>query len=183
MSQKIDLNTKIATVMADRASAVKGTLLPIVTRILSKKDAIATLIKSHATPFYLLDADALGESITSFSRAFSAIPHFTPFYAVKSNPYPYILKKVVQRGFGLDVSSGRELQLGLRVGASSIVFSGPGKSDEELQLALDHADRTIVNLDSFRELEKLVFIAHVIDPAAAAGLVLAHDADVHTGVF
>jgi len=62
---------------------------------------------------------------------------------------------LLESGFGLDVSSGAELQTALTLGANDIIFSGPGKTNEELGLAILHRDRTTLLLDSFGELERL----------------------------
>ena len=70
-------------------------------------------------------------------------------------------------GFGLDVSSSRELELALAAGAEQILFSGPAKSAADLELAVLHRQRVIVNLDSFRELALLGQVAAGKDPSLA----------------
>ncbi|MBU2453723.1 MAG: alanine racemase, partial [Proteobacteria bacterium] len=62
---------------------------------------------------------------------------------------------LLEYGFGLDVSSGEELKTALALNANDIIFSGPGKTNKELSLAVQHKDRTIILLDSFSELEQL----------------------------
>lgn len=77
------------------------------------------------------------------------------YFAVKSNHYPGVSREVLACGFGLDVSSGEELKSALELGAADIVFSGPGKTDAELDLALAHSHKVVVLMDSFSELNRL----------------------------
>jgi diaminopimelate decarboxylase len=74
---------------------------------------------------------------------------------MKSNNCPEVASILVRGGLGLDVSSGRELELALRCGASEIVFTGPGKTEQELRLALRNSQRVRLMLDSFAELSRL----------------------------
>jgi diaminopimelate decarboxylase len=78
-----------------------------------------------------------------------------PFYAVKSNDYLGLLKEMVKLGFGLDCSSKRELKLAKIVGARNVLFTGPGKKDEELKFAIENFKEIIINVDSFDELERI----------------------------
>lgn len=130
--------------------------------------------KSHAhieTPCYLLDQAELERGIRAFQQAFAThLPSCSSFYAVKANHHEDILRTMVAHGLGLDVSSGRELRLALKCRAKAILFSGPGKTDEELTLALRHADRVTVNLDSTHELQRLVRLARSKKRCIRAGV-------------
>jgi len=97
------------------------------------------------------------------------------FYALKSNSHPDIARILVGCGIGLDVSSGRELSAALAGGASRIVFSGPGKTAEELALALEHAGRVTLFIDSFGELERLIRAAREGGRTLRAGVRLTSD--------
>ena len=89
-------------------------------------------------------------------RAFEAhLPSPGFYYAMKSNNHPLVSAQLLGSGFGLDVSSGVELSTALELGASDIVFSGPGKTAAELELAVAHASRVTVLMDSPAELERL----------------------------
>ncbi len=115
---------------------------------------------ADCTPVYLVDVPALTRRAIEFRDAFLAVlPQVTCFYAMKSNDHPAVITSVVRQGYGLDVSSGRELGLALGSEAREIIFSGPGKTDEELLLACRHADRVILLLDSFGELARLERVA------------------------
>ncbi len=150
---------------------VTGNLLPIVNAMHMKRTAILALAKKHPTPFYLIDTEALQQSITEFHDAFiKKIPNMHAFYAVKSNYHPYILKHVVRARFGLDVSSGRELALALPHKPSRILFSGPGKTTTELALALKHHESVTVHIDSFGELHRLGALAKKHEKVIRAGI-------------
>lgn len=148
-----------------------GDLSKVIEEAYPKRDAILALAKKHSTPFYLFDPPALNQSINEFKSAFNdGFPEVKPFYAVKSNHYSSILKAVVERGFGLDVSSGRELKLALATGCERILFSGPGKTDEELLFALQNSSKVTINLDSFTELRRLEQIAQKTGKSIRAGV-------------
>ena len=134
----------------------RGRLFGVVTDILKKRSAILKVSHKYPTPFYLFDRRGLQTSIKEFKTVFGQhIPRLNIFYAVKSNPHPYVLKEVIKGGLGLDVSSGRELQLAIKNGVKKMIFTGPGKTDAELALAIKHRQKLIINLDSFTELRRL----------------------------
>ena len=78
------------------------------------------------------------------------------FYAMKSNHLPEISQKAVKMGSGLDVSSGMELTAALSTGCKKIIFSGPGKRDEELELAVKNNKFITIMLDSLGEYRRLL---------------------------
>jgi diaminopimelate decarboxylase len=142
--------------MRERSTDVSGRLLSVVREIMKKRQAILDLAKTRHTPFYLFDRKELQKNILEFKSEFHKhIHNYHAYYAVKSNHYPGVLKEVVKNGLGLDVSSGRELQLALATKAKHIIFSGPGKTPEELKLAIKHRHKVIIQMDSFGELERL----------------------------
>ena len=102
------------------------------------------------------DADALRERADAFRGTFEAtLPDCAFSFAMKSNSCPRLLEVLLDAGFGIDASGAPELEAAFRLGARDVVFSGPGKTDAELRLAVEHADRVTVLLDSFGELERL----------------------------
>ncbi len=113
------------------------------------------------SPLYVFDPEALRERAREFRSAFEGeLPETGFFYAMKSNNYPGISRVLHSReGFGLDVSSGLELETALSCGEGEIVFSGPGKTVSELALALENRDRVTVLLDSFGEAGRLSKLA------------------------
>jgi len=124
--------------------------------LLSKKDLFLQSASNFGTPQYFFDEPLLSSRLDAFRKTVAgAFDRFRIFYAVKSNPFSGICRRVVQHGLGLDVSSGFELSLALSLGCPDIIFSGPGKTDEELELALDNRSRVTILLDSPGELERI----------------------------
>jgi diaminopimelate decarboxylase len=123
---------------------------------LERRERLLEIVKNSGSPLYVIDLESLAEKAIRFKGTFSAVmPDLKIFYALKSNSHPLIASTLVKNGFGLDVSSGLELQAALGYGAGQIIFSGPGKTESELALATDNSDRVMVLLDSFGELERL----------------------------
>lgn len=124
------------------------------------KEMYLSLLKTHGSPLWIIDSEVLKAKAQRFSQAFNAYFNRTSFYfAMKSNNHHEISGTLIQSGFGLDVSSGIELETALALKAKDIIFSGPGKTDEELALALRHRDRVVILLDSLGELSRLGALA------------------------
>jgi diaminopimelate decarboxylase len=135
-------------------------LLRYVKAFVDRRPTYLELCRAAETPLYVFDPAALKRRARQFAAAFSEVlSDFRPYFAVKSNNHPVVAKTLVQLAFGLDVSSGLELGMALKTGCKDIVFSGPGKTDEELLLAVGHAGLVTVLMDSFGELARLEKIA------------------------
>ncbi len=123
-------------------------------RALGKRNLFFESIKMFGTPQYILDEAELREKATLFIRTFKKhIPNSEFFYAFKSNDLPYLVKVLKYAGYNADVGSLFELQLALKLGFEKIIFTSPGKSIEELKLAI--ANNVIINIDSEDELERI----------------------------
>ncbi len=132
----------------------KEVLAPFVSTYFDRQTRYREVVQAHGSPLWILESSTLKENARQFSAAFNRYFPVTSFYyAMKSNNHPEVSATLVELGFGLDVSSGVELKLALDLNAGDIIFSGPGKTDEELSLAIAHADRTTLLLDSLGELE------------------------------
>ena len=81
-------------------------------------------------------------------------------FAVKSNSNIQILKEIKKMGMGADVVSKGELLVALKAGINSkkIVFSGVGKSQDEIKLAINNGIKQI-NAESYPEIEKIIEIS------------------------
>ena len=127
---------------------------------LEKRDSFMDCCQRHETPLYVFDRRALLDRARKFTAAFEKeIPGFRAFFAMKSNNLPAVSGCLVEFGLGLDVSSGRELDVALGTGCKDILFSGPGKTTAELEKAVNSRDRVTLLLDSFGELERLEQVA------------------------
>jgi diaminopimelate decarboxylase len=135
------------------------------------RDKYCSVLAKHPPPLYILESSVLRERASQFRKAFQQVlPEVSFYYAVKSNNHPDVARILLQSEFGLDVSSGLELEMALNLGARDMVFSGPGKTDQELCLATMHAETVIVLIDSFGELNRLEGIARSLDRAVRVGI-------------
>jgi len=118
--------------------------------------SLEKLARRYGTPLYVYSAAAIHERLAAFENAFRAVPH-TICYSVKANSNLTILRMLERRGCGFDVVSGGELDRVLtadRRAAKKIVFSGVGKSREEMKAALQ-AGILLFNVESQSELQAL----------------------------
>lgn len=107
------------------------------------------------TPFYLYDLDLLGKTLAQ-CKAASEAHGFRVHYAMKANTNTHVLNEIARAGFGADCVSGNEVICAYKHGfhPSEIVFAGVGKSDKEINAALD-IDIDRFNVESIPELEVL----------------------------
>lgn len=114
------------------------------------------LAERYGSPLYVYSATTIRERLRTFDRAFRRIPH-TVCYSVKANSNLEILRLLNGLGCGFDVVSGGELERVLTVdpGAGKrVVFSGVGKTAEEMRLALRDGI-LLFNVESESELWQL----------------------------
>lgn len=127
-----------------------------VEKILLNRGMYLESAENFGTPQYFYDEASLEASVDKFYKTFKRhIDRFRLFYAMKSNHLPELARKVSGMGHGLDVSSGTELKNALSAGCGSVIFSGPGKRDEELELFRTNSDKVTIMLDSPGEYERL----------------------------
>ncbi len=137
------------------------------------------LAERYGTPLYVYSATTIRGRLAAFERAFHDVPH-TICYSVKANSNLSILRLLAREGCGFDVVSGGELERVLaadRRAARKVVFSGVGKSGDEMKAALN-AGILLFNVESESELwalaecaARLRKVAHValrVNPDVAA---------------
>lgn len=115
--------------------------------------ALPRLAEQYGTPLYVYSAATIEERFHTFDRAFPDVPH-TICYSVKANSNLSLLRFLAKKGCGFDVVSGGELERVLiadRKAAKKVVFSGVGKTGEELTAALK-AGILLFNIESESEL-------------------------------
>jgi len=95
------------------------------------------IARSAGTPVYVYSGTAIVERYRRYDDAFGDAPHEV-FYAVKANSNLGVLRLLAEAGAGFDIVSGGELYRVLRAGGapSKVVFSGVGKTREEVEYAL-----------------------------------------------
>jgi diaminopimelate decarboxylase len=118
-------------------------------------EALAT---EFGTPLYVYDFDVVDRQVGALRAALP--PVFDVAYALKANPSVGVVAHLADLGLGADVASGGELATALRAGIEPgrIVFTGPGKRDDELEAAVSARIRA-VTVESAGELTRLEAIA------------------------
>jgi diaminopimelate decarboxylase len=120
---------------------------------------LAGLAEAVGTPFYCYSTATLTRHYRVFADAFADVPSLV-CYALKANSNQAVIATLAKLGAGADVVSGGELKRARRAGVSAdkIMFSGIGKTAEELSLALNE-NIFCVNVESEPELELLSQLA------------------------
>jgi diaminopimelate decarboxylase len=95
------------------------------------------IARSAGTPVYVYSATAIRERYRRYDEAFGETPHEV-YYAVKANSNLSVLRLLASEGAGFDIVSGGELYRVLKAGGapSKVVFSGVGKTADEVEYAL-----------------------------------------------
>jgi len=120
---------------------------------------LVTLAETVGTPFYCYSTATLERHYRVFAGAFADVPALV-CYAVKANSNQAVIATLAQLGAGADVVSEGELLRARAAGVppEKIMFSGIGKTAEELALAVEE-DVLCVNVESEAELDLLSSIA------------------------
>ena len=113
------------------------------------------------TPFYYYDMELLNQTL-DIAKNEADKYGFHLHYAVKANFNEPILKLIAEKGFGADCVSGREVESAVNMGfnANEVVFAGVGKSDREINSALD-LNIFCFNCESIQEIEVINELAAV----------------------
>ena len=134
----------------------------------------------HGTPLYVYSRDLIVAAYRAYETAFAEIPHRV-CYSVKANGSGAILRLLVSLGAGADIVSGFELRAALRAGfpPDRIVFSGVGKTEDEIAAALD-AGIGEFNAESAEEIARLSALASARGRRAALTLRVNPDIDARS---
>lgn len=139
------------------------------------------LAERFGTPLYVYSASAIRERLRIFDRAFGKAPH-TVCYSVKANSNLAILRLLAGMNCGFDVVSGGELERVLRANrraAKKVVFSGVGKTRDEMRAALK-AGILLFNVESESELWALAECAGHAKQTARVALRVNPDVPANT---
>ena len=142
--------------------------------------ALTSIADEFNTPCYVYSKSALTQAFESFSAGFKDCDHLVCF-AVKANPSLAILNLFAKLGAGFDIVSGGELARVLAAGGDpkKIVFSGVGKTEAEMQAALN-ADIFCFNVESASELQRLNDVASFMGKVAPISLRVNPNVDAKT---
>ncbi len=141
--------------------------------------SLSQIATSIGTPVYVYSAATLIDNFTAYTSAASGLDHLIA-YSVKANSNLAVLSLLAKAGAGADVVSGGELVRALRSGIDpqKIVFSGVGKTQEEMRAALK-AGIYQFNIESVPELLSLNSVA--LDMGKIAPIALRINPDVDAG--
>ena len=145
-----------------------------------EKSSVASIAKKNITPFYLYSENQIKENYIKFSNTFRKTNPLICF-AVKSNSNLSILRSLGKLGAGMDVVSGGELLKALKAGikANKIVFSGVGKTEEELKIAIKKKI-LLINCESESEAKIINKIAKKLNRKVSIGFRLNPNIDAKT---
>ncbi len=167
-----NLHSRLDTILSRPTPELPGdNLRAFVKTYFDRRDRYLRILEDHRAPVYVLETSTLAAKARQFKTVFEkALDPVGFYYAVKSNNHPLVAKTLLAEHFGLDVSSGRELEMALELGAQDIIFSGPGKTHQELRLAAACSDRVVVLMDSFGELQRLETVAAELGRTVRCGV-------------
>jgi len=142
--------------------------------------ALPALAQQFGTPCYVYSRAAITAAYTAFDRAFASRPHQI-CYAVKANSNLAVLNVFARLGAGFDIVSGGELLRVLAAGGdpAKTIFSGVGKTEDEIRLALAHGIKCF-NVESGAELDRVNRLAGAMARRAPISFRVNPDVDPKT---
>ncbi|MDC1212639.1 diaminopimelate decarboxylase [Pelagibacteraceae bacterium] len=145
-----------------------------------EKLSISNIVKKNRTPFYLYSESQIINNYLKFTKTFKKTNPIVCF-AAKSNSNVAILKILGKLGAGADVVSGGELLKALKAGikANKIVFSGVGKTEDELKIAINKKI-LLINCESESEAKLVNKIAKKLNKKVSIGFRLNPNVDAKT---
>jgi diaminopimelate decarboxylase len=141
---------------------------------------VSDIAEDVRTPFYLYSHATLKRHFRAFDDSFNGIRHLTCF-SMKANSNLAILRLFDREGGGVDIVSGGELYRALEAGVDPkrIVYSGVGKTVEEMEYALE-SDILMFNMESEQELNRLNETAGALGKKARVAIRVNPDIDPQT---
>ncbi len=124
------------------------------------------LAEKYQTPYYVYDFNHITKQYNELKSSFKARKSLIS-YAVKANSNLSVIKHLGDQGAGADCVSIGEVQRALKVGIAKykIIFSGVGKTDKEIQEALEY-DILMINVESEAELNRVEMVAKKLNKIA-----------------
>ena len=142
--------------------------------------SVHDIIERVGTPAYIYSARAIREAYRAIDEAFAGYPHAI-HYALKANSTLAIARLLRSLGSRADANSGGEIEVALRAGFAprDIVFTGVGKTRDELQYAIA-TDVGAINAESAGELDRIAGIATGLGRRARVALRVNPDIDARS---
>jgi diaminopimelate decarboxylase len=137
-------------------------------------------ISHYKTPFYYYDLASLQKTL-NVVKAESSKYNYRIHYAFKANTNPRIIELIQKNGLGADCVSGNEVKCAIEndFNASDVVFAGVGKSDDEINYALDK-NIFCFNCESLQELDVINELATNKNKIASIALRINPNVDANT---
>jgi len=119
----------------------------------NRRRSLQNLVRKHGSPLFVMTRSALRAQVERFRRA---LPRVEPFYAMKANPHPEVLKTLVSYGVNFDVASIAEIRAAVSAGAkpSQLIFANTIKPEESIRAAMK-TGVDLMTFDSEYELDKI----------------------------
>ncbi|MBY6199569.1 diaminopimelate decarboxylase [Vibrio hangzhouensis] len=146
----------------------------------AENTSLTQLAEQHGTPLYVYSRATLERHWNAFDKSVGDHPHLV-CYAVKANSNIGVLNTLARLGSGFDIVSGGELERVVAAGGdpSKVVFSGVGKTAQEMRRALELGIKCF-NVESEPELERLNQVAGELGVVAPISLRINPDVDANT---
>jgi len=145
-----------------------------------EKVSVQNIARKYGTPAYCYSLDQLTKNINNFKKNFSS---FSPLvcFAVKSNANVNLIREIKKFGLGADVVSKGELMMAIKAGISpqKIVFSGVGKTSNEINYAIDKKI-LLINAESQSEIKEIARIAKLKKKIVPVGIRINPNTDAKT---
>ena len=128
-------------------------------KLIFEKVSIRNIAKKYSTPAYCYSYTKLKKNIVDFKKNFNSLNPLICF-AIKSNTNVNLIREIKKFGLGADVVSLGELMIALKAGVNpkKIVFSGVGKTSNEINYAIDKKI-LLINAESKSEIKEIAKIA------------------------
>jgi len=141
---------------------------------------VESLVKRFGSPLYVYSQSTLTDHFGKLTRALSPLDHLV-CYAMKSNSNRGVLKVMSDLGSGFDIVSGGELERVVATGgdSSKCIFSGVGKTESEIALALRNGIYAF-NVESEPELKRIDRVARRLKKKAPIAIRVNPDVDAKT---
>ena len=124
---------------------------------------VEKLANDYGTPLHVVNHSRLLDDYERFNASFKSLyPKTAVGYSYKTNPLPGVLKILHSAGALAEVISQFELWLALELGVppERIIFNGPGKTRDAIELAVHHGIG-MVNVDGFAEIDEIAHAARI----------------------
>ena len=149
-------------------------------KLIIERVSVRNIAEKYGTPAYCYSLDKLIKNIRNFKNNFKSLSPLICF-AIKSNTNINLIKEIKKLGLGADVVSVGELMLALKAGVNpkKIVFSGVGKTTNEIDFAINKKI-LLINAESKSEIKEINRIANLKNKKVKIGIRLNPNTDAKT---